>query len=108
MRRSIRLVFIAVAVVVLLIAALVTGTVLGDHRLRAFCGELRPGTPIDQISLIAVRNKIDPKSIIDARTFPEAAREQSMLVAAPGSMGETTCDIELGANAVKSARVYGP
>jgi hypothetical protein len=108
MQRPLKFTLIAVAAVLLPIGAYAAYVAWDIHRLETFCEDVLPGTPIQEIALIAKRHGIKPDSIIDARTFPEAARDQSMLVLSHATLGEMTCSIELGDAAVVSAEVYGP
>ena len=108
MRRPLKTLLAAVVAVALPIALYAAYVAWDMRRLQSFCDDIPVGTPIDRIAAIAIDHGIDPKGIIDARTFPEAARDQSMLVAAGSTMGEMSCDIQLDATRVISATVYGP
>lgn len=77
------------------------------NRLRSFCGELDPGTPVVQVAQIAARHHIDQKSIIDARKFSDEAKDQRMIAVAPSTMGEMSCDIKLNGSEVVSATLSG-
>ncbi|MEJ0084406.1 MAG: hypothetical protein WDO72_01880 [Pseudomonadota bacterium] len=77
------------------------------HRLRSFCGELRPGTPVAQVAQIAARHGVDQKSIIDSRKFSADAKDQRMIAVAPSTMGEMGCDIKLNGAEVVSAILSG-
>jgi len=77
------------------------------HRLRSFCDELRPGTPVAQVAQIAARHHIDQKSIVDARKLSDEAKDQRMIAVAPSTMGEMGCDIKLNGTEVISATLSG-
>ena len=78
------------------------------HRLRSFCGDVRPGTPVSELVNVASDHWVDTrwlsrKGITDKRTNLE-----QIFVPAESQMGDMVCSIKHDGTKVISAEVWGP
>jgi len=96
--------------IALVVPGYVAWTFWDMHRLRSFCNEVHPGTPVKEISLIATRRGIDRRWLEREGNgiFDDSTKTWGLMIPAPSQMGDMACSIKHNGVVVTAAEVIGP